>query len=1026
MVNPSDSGVLSHRLFVSDRITKLKFLVDSGSDVSLLPRSFKGSRFPARYCLSAANGTSIKTYGSKLLVIDVGLKRKFVFTCIIADVSKPILGADFLQKFGLLVDIRNKQLIDPLNSRKIKGQVLPVLMPSVKTVVGSSNQYHELLKEFPEITKVQSQPLKVKHDTVHHIQTFGPPVCSRARRLHPAKLKAAKDEFTFMLEHGICRPSKSPWASPLHMVPKNNSDWRPTVDYRSLNCITRPDKYPLPNLQDFTQNLAGSKIFSKIDLVRAFNQIPVFEPDIEKTAVITPFGLFEFVYMPYGLCNSPQTFQRFIHEVLFGLDFCFAYLDDVLVASKSEDEHLQHLRTVFERFSKFGLTLNVNKCVFGEPEVSFLGHLVDAVGCKPLPDKVDVILNYPKPQSIKDLQRFLGCVNFYRRFIPYAADLHAPLNDLLRGRKKNDNSTINWTPSLDECFQKCKHAIVNVTHLAHPEPDCKLALFTDASDFAVAGALHKVTPEGYVPLSFFSKKLNNAQCKYSVFDKELLAIYLSIIHFRFMLEGHDFYVATDHKPLTFALAQGSEKCSPRRLRHLEFISQFTNDIRYVQGSQNFVADALSRIESIELPVKIDFSNLVEQQQTDVELQELLDDPSKSSLKLKLINLPDFLKPIYCDISCTAVRIFIPKNLRRNVFESVHNLAHVGTRATIRQITAKYIWPSVRKDLTEWCRTCLPCQKSKVHKHTISPLGTIPVPNERFQHIHLDLIGPLPLAQNFKFCLTVIDRYTRWVEVVPLTDATAENVCRALIFNWISRFGAPARISCDQGGQFGSFAFIKLLKSFGIEKVRTAAYNPKANGFVERLHRTLKASLMCYQNSAWLDALPLVLLGLRTAIREEWNHTPAELVYGQSLRLPGELFTKSQQDISQPEFIRKLQNAFSEIRPVASKWHSSRAIYVPKDLYTCTHVFIRIDAVRKSLQPPYEGPFRVLGRRPKVYLVERQGSRKWISLDRLKPAFLPVDGNRQEDIRSSTTSSNVPPSAPPPYVTRSGRTVRFRQ
>ena len=315
-----------------------------------------------------------------------------------------------------------------------------------------------------------------------------------------------------MLEHGICRPSKSPCASPLHMVTQNNSDWRPAVDYRSLNCITRPDKYPLPNLQDFTQNLAGNRIFSKIDLVRACNQIPVFEPDIEKTAVITPFGLFEFVYIPYCLCNNPQTFQRFIHEVLFGLDFCFAYLDDVLLASKSEDDYLQHLKTIFERLSKFGPTIIVTKCVFGKPDVSFLGHLVDAFGCKPLPDKVDVIVNYPKPRTVKDLQRFFGCENFYRRFIPHAADLHAPLNDLLRGRKKNDNSVINWTPNLDECFQKCKQATVNVTQLAHPEPDCKLALFTDARDFAVAGALHKVTSEGYVPLSFFSKKLNNAQC----------------------------------------------------------------------------------------------------------------------------------------------------------------------------------------------------------------------------------------------------------------------------------------------------------------------------------------------------------------------------------------------------------------------------------------------------------------------------------------------------------------------------------
>lgn len=1023
MVNPTEDGVLSHRLFISDRRTGLQFLIDSGSDVSLLPRTFKGNRIPARYSLTAANGTSITTYGSKLLVIDVGLRRKFPFTYIIADVSKPIIGADFLKRFGLLVDIRNKRIIDPVTTCRSVGKILPTLTPSVKTVLEGRSKFHELLGEFPDITRVQSQPLRVRHDTVHHIQTVGPPVCCKVRRLHPAKFKAAKDEFAFMLEHGICRPSKSPWASPLHMVPKSNSDWRPAVDYRLVNSKTRPDKYPLPNLQDFTQNLAGNTVFSKIDLVRAFNQIPVYEPDIEKTAVITPFGLFEFVYMPYGLCNAPQTFQRFINEVLFGLDFCFAYLDDVLIASKNEQDHLQHLKLVFERLSKFGLTINVSKCTFGVTEVSFLGHLVDASGCKPLPEKVEVIVNYPKPRTVKDLQRFLGCVNFYRRFVSHAADLHAPLNDLLRGRKKNDNSELIWTPELDICFQECKNAIVNVTQLAHPEPDCNLALFTDASDFAVAGALHKVTPEGYVPLSFFSKKMNNAQSKYSVFDKELLAIYLSIINFRFMLEGRCFFIVTDHRPLVYAFAQSSEKSSPRRLRHLEFISQFCTDIRYVQGSQNFVADALSRIESVEMPIQLNFSDLVEQQWADEELHDLLRDPSKSSLKIKLFNLPDFSEPVYCDFSSTSVRVFVPKNLRRNVFESVHNLAHVGTRATLKQITMKYVWPSVRKDITEWCRRCLPCQKSKIGRHTISPLGTIPVPNSRFHHLHLDLIGPLPVAQNFRYCLTVIDRYTRWCEVLPLTDSTTENVCKALIFNWIARFGTPSQISCDQGSQFNSFTFLKFLKTFGIEMLRTAAYNPKANGFIERVHRTLKASLMCHSDSSWIEVLPLVLLGLRTAVREEWGHTPAELVYGQTLRLPGELFTAPPLEVSQPDFISKLQAAFSKVRPVSSKWHSDRPIYIPKNLDSCSHVFVRVDAVRRSLQPPYDGPFLVIKRRAKVFLVDVKGTQKWISLDRLKPAYLPSEEEHPSQSFSSPESFSSPQSRS--YTTRYGRTIRFR-
>lgn len=1041
MINADKGVIYNRRLFITDRKTKLQFLVDSGSDISLLPSSFKGCRLPSKNILYAANGTTINTYGSKFLCLDFGLRRSFNFTFVIANVSKPILGVDFLEHFHLLVDIKNRKLIDPTTNSGNRGVVMPTRVPSVKTVVGSS-VFNDLILEFPEITQPRVDNVKVKHDTVHYIKTFGPPVAAKVRRLSPAKFKAAKAEFDYMLKTGICRPSKSPWASALHMVPKNNSDWRPTGDYRGLNSCTQKDKYPLPNLQDFSQNLHGSQIFSKIDLVRAFNQIPVHEDDVEKTAVITPFGLFEFIYLPYGLCNAPQTFQRFINEVLFDLDFVFAYIDDILIASKNLDEHLNHIRIVFERFRKYGLTMNVSKCEFGKTEVSFLGHLVNANGIKPLPHKVDVIVNYPRPTTIKELRRFLGCLNFYRRFIPKAAELHAPLNALLSGSKKNDNRQIVWTDLLVEVFNKCKLSIANIVQLSHPEPDCKLVLFTDASDVAVGSALHKVTPSGYLPLSFYSTKLNNAQKKYSAFDKELLAIYLSIIHFRYMLEGRDFHVITDHKPLTHAFAQKFEKCSPRRLRHLEFISQFTTDLRYLKGSQNMVADALSRIEEIVLPVKIDYIEIAEQQLRDAQLKDYLNNESKTSLKLKLIKLPNPEVELYFDISQRNTRLYVPFSHRRVIFDSVHSLAHLSARSSLKQICASYVWPSMRKDIVGWCRTCIACQKAKVGRHTISPLSTIEMPNSRFSHVNLDLVGPLPLARGFRYCLTIIDRYTRWVEAIPLVDITADSVSRAFLFHWVARFGAPARITNDQGRQLESVTFKGLLHSLGTEIIRTTAYNPKANGLVERQHRTIKAALMCYSNASWIDCLPLILLGLRTAVRGDWNYSSASLVYGQNLRVPGQFFIDPEISLSQSDLIVQLQKAFREVKPVPTSWHGRKTVYVPKSLDTCSHVFLRIDLVRKSLQPPYEGPYKILKRRPKIFLLQINDKERWISIDRLKPAFLPVD----EFSPGSALTMNPPaasaliPPAPAPslepgstalrsdartYITRSGRRVRFR-
>ena len=237
-----------------------------------------------------------------------------------------------------------------------------------------------------------------------------------------------------MEDMGITRRSDSPWSSPLHMVPKNSGGWRPCGDYRRINDVTTADHYPVPHIQDFASQLAGASIFSKIDLVRGYHQIPVAVDDVRKTAVITPFGLFEFLRTPFGLKYAAQAFQRLMDTVCNGLDFVFVYLDDILVSSTSAEQHMLHLREVFHRLSTHGLVNKVSKCQFGATTIDYLGHQITSQGAIPLPAKVEAIRTFARPTTIKELQQFVGMLNFYHRFVPNTAHIMRPIYDALAGK----------------------------------------------------------------------------------------------------------------------------------------------------------------------------------------------------------------------------------------------------------------------------------------------------------------------------------------------------------------------------------------------------------------------------------------------------------------------------------------------------------------------------------------------------------------------------------------------------------------
>ena len=1071
-------------LHITDNSRNEKWLVDGGALISIIPPTpQQRRRGPDGTKLRAANGSSIACYGTTNRSITIG-KETFAFSFTIADVQQRILGADFLAHNYLAPNHRDAELLNLQDFSTLPAEHARNLNYSpVNYIRDDSDPYNKLLDTYPDILTPTFRLKNPEHGVKHRIPTDPAqrPVQSRARRLDPEKLAVAKKELGKLEELGICYKGRSEWSSPLLVTTKPCGGWRVCGDYRRVNAMTTDDRYPVRTLQDFTSELHGKKFFSKVDLMKGYHQIPVAEEDIGKTAVITPFGLYVFPCTPFGLKNAGQDFQRLMDEILGDLPRVFVYIDDILIASESREQHLQDLDTVFKTLAANGLVVQRSKCLFGQSSLEFLGYHVDQNGIAPLPHRVEAISAATPPTTVKELQRFLGMVGYYRRFIPKAARHLFHLFEALKGPNDKKPKTLEWTKDCQASFDATKKALADATLLFHPRPGAQLALTTDASNMAIGAVLEQRGPDGWEPLAFYSSKLEPHQRMWPPYDRELLAAYKGTRHFRPYVEGRPFTLYTDHQSLIPSIHKKTDPQTLRQTYQLGCISEYTTDIRYLEGKANVVADALSRpneeapevsavtsgssissethtslsppnwsvfspkqtsttpspsspmvsptataaaaapssstssnsderktearerfdaaTSDLEMVVNaigdlgMDWVAVARQQPLDPEFRQLRDNV-RSGLDFRSVDIGQ--TSLIVDFSNGPARPYIPFQFRKRVFELLHGLGHPGVERTRKAICSKVVWPSIREDVSKWARECLHCQRSKVVRHVTPPIGTFEVPNKRFEHCNIDIVT-MPVSNGYHYLLTAVDRFSRWPIAVPMTDMTAASVLDAFSYGWIQHYGIPASVTTDRGVQFTSEIFKQLVKAWGINSHLTAPYHPEANGLVERFHRRMKESLIALGHEApeeWFWRLPMTMLCIRTTVKPDVGASPADLVYGEGLAVPGEVLPANPAD--EERLVEQRAAALADLRlevsrlmPTPTSAHRRPLVHMPDDLATCTHVFVRRGAggAFSALRAPYVGPFRVTDRNNVNFRIAIPGrANETVAISRVKPAY----------------------------------------
>ncbi|CAB0020006.1 unnamed protein product, partial [Nesidiocoris tenuis] len=725
----------------------------------------------------------------------------------------------------------------------------------------------------------------------------------RARPIPFSLRPAVEAEIDRLVKAGILEPVEySRFGTPIVPVLKKGGGIRLCGDYKvTINPILKVDQYPLPTAEMLFQRVQGSKVFAKLDLSQAYQQMMLDEESKELTTITTHKGLFRYRRLPFGVASGPAKFQRCLEQLIDGLDGVAAMLDDILVGGKDENELMSRINAVLTRLQDAGLTLAENKCEIGKASVVYLGFRIDKAGLHTTDEKVRAVADAPKPEDVKTLQSFLGFVAYISKFIPNAANVLSPLYKLLK-----KDSKWQWDDKCDAAFNKIKELVLQHRSLAHYDPALPLRLTVDASNRGVAAILSQHQDNIDQPIAFSSRTLSPAEESYSSIHKEALAIIHAVKKFHIYLFGRRWTLVTDHKPLVtiFGPKNGIPACAANRLqRWAWFLSNYTYDIEYVSTKKNS-ADWLSRaplpdtvipdddsdltmnyvFENDDLP--LEYKHIVKYSKQDpiiIKVMGYVKHGWPEKVEAELVPFHRFQNEFHVDkeILMRGYRVVIPEKLRHTVLTELHK-SHLGI-VKVKSLARAYVWwPRLDQEIESYIQGCVPCAQHKENppKNSLVPWEW---PTAKWSRLHIDYLGPI----HDHYILVVVDSHTKWLDAFPTKSMTSSVTIR-LLRGLFSTFGYPKVLVADNFSAFVSDEFQKFLSQHGVEFKSGAPYSPRTNGAAENAVKTVKRAVLTAldevdSKNSLDEVLQRFLLDYRNTKHVTTGVSPAEALLGGLIR-----------------------------------------------------------------------------------------------------------------------------------------------